>query len=134
VAHAVVVEVVVAVEVVAAGLLVAEAQIERRGAVVVVGDAQPELVTAALADQVFCCLDDGCPDAVGAELGWPDLQPVQLGAGRVALPHLWCFASVPQDLTHADRDPVWGGDGDKERAVPLLLALESCWLGSVLAL
>jgi hypothetical protein len=41
VAHAVVVDVVVAVEVVAAGLLVAEAEIERCGAVVVIVDASP---------------------------------------------------------------------------------------------
>ena len=40
-AHAVVVDVVVAVEVVAAGLLVAEAEIERCGAVVVIVDASP---------------------------------------------------------------------------------------------
>ena len=133
-AYAVVVEIVVAVDVVAAGFLVAEAEIERCGAVVVVVDAQPELVMAALAGKVFGRVHDGSSDAVGAELSWPDLQPVQLRARGVALPDLWCRASVPPDLTHAQLDPVRDGDSDQERAAPLLLALPPLGLGSALAL
>jgi hypothetical protein len=80
VAAAMVIEVVVAVEVAAPGLLVAEPQVERCCARVVIGDAEPDLVVAAFTGTGFVGADDGCSDALGPQFWGPDFQAVQLGA------------------------------------------------------
>jgi hypothetical protein len=99
-----VVEVVVAVQVPAAGFLVAEPKVERRGARVVVGDAEPGLMAAAVASQGLGGADDSCPGAPGAPRRGPHVQAVELGTARVPLVHLGCGASGPEDFTLADRN------------------------------
>ncbi len=81
---AVVVEVVVAVEVADAGLLVAEPPAERCGAVVVVIDAQPELLAAAVPGEGFGGADDRCADALRSPFGRPGVQAADLGTVRVS--------------------------------------------------
>jgi len=77
-ALAVVVEVVVAVEVSAAGFLVAEPEVERGGAGVIVVDAESDLVAAAFAGDGFVGADDGGAGALRSPFGGPDFQAVEL--------------------------------------------------------
>jgi hypothetical protein len=71
VAAAVVLEIVVAVEVAVAGLLVAEPQVERRGARIVVINAEPDLAAATLAGEGLGGADDGRANAAGPERARP---------------------------------------------------------------
>jgi hypothetical protein len=74
---ALVVEVVGAVEIVEADLLVAQPL-----------DAQSDLLAAEVAGEGFGGVDDGRPDAVRQSFGGPDVQAVELRAVRVVLVHL----------------------------------------------
>jgi hypothetical protein len=122
VATATIIEIVVTVEVAAASLVIAEPQIERCGARIVIGDTEPDLAVTALAGPGFGGADDGCPDAVGLPFSGLDLQAVQLGAPGEALGHLRGGASLPQDLARSHGDTVY--PRDQVGAQALLLTLE----------
>src|SRR6266540_4152341 len=116
------VDVVIPVEIAAAGLGVAEAQVEYSGTAIGVVDTEPELTTAAPSDGVFSGGDQRGSDTPAAK-PWAYVQTVQLRAVRVEASYLRGGAAVPPQFTRAGRRLTQ--PGDQERAQPQLLAVKA---------
>jgi hypothetical protein len=99
----VLIAVLVAIEVVAAGFLVAESEVEGGRSVIGVLDTQSYPGAAALSGEILRGPDECGGDAVGSAFGWPDVQAAQFGAVGVALVDLGGGAPAPEDLACADR-------------------------------